>query len=101
MLWRIDNRADIEGMGVRGRAKLNRKPSEYFLDNFVVTSSGTNNVETLRLCRDVLGADNLLFAVDYPFEENGVAIELLKKLDFSPEETVKFFQTNAERVFGL
>ena len=67
----------------------------------LVTSSGNNDVNTLRLCRDVLGADRLLFAVDYPFEENGVAIELLKKLDFSPGDTVKFFQTNAERVFRL
>ena len=101
MLWRIDNRAAIEGFGVRRRARLKRKPSEYVLDNFVVTSSGTNNIETLRLCRDVLSIDNLLFAVDYPFEKNSVAIELLEELDFSAEEKAKFFQTNAERVFGL
>ena len=49
----------------------------------------------------MIGPDNLLFAVDYPFEDNKEAMQMLEKLDFSPEDEKKLFQTKAERFFGI
>ena len=100
MMFRIDHRAAIEGAQTRGR-RIKRKPSEYFLDNFAVTSSGNNWPPLLEFCRDVVGIDNLMFAIDHPFEENAATIEQVASVKFSGTERLKFFQTNAERIFKL
>jgi len=100
MLFRIDHRAAIEGGETRGR-RIKRKPSEYFIDNFAVTSSGNNWPPLMEFCRDTIGIDNLMFAIDHPFEENAPTLAQIAEVDFSPEEKRKFFQTNAERIFKL
>jgi predicted TIM-barrel fold metal-dependent hydrolase len=48
-------------------AKLPRKPSEYFQSNVFVTPSGITSERYLRWAVEVLGADRILFATDYPF----------------------------------
>jgi predicted TIM-barrel fold metal-dependent hydrolase len=50
-----------------GAAKLSRKPSEYFRTNVFVTPSGILSQRYLRWTIEVLGADRILFATDYPF----------------------------------
>jgi len=100
MISRIDLRASLEGHDTRGR-KMKLKPSEYFRQNFTVTSSGNNWPRLLEFCRDVIGIDNLLFAIDHPFEDNASALQQVRGVNFSEEEKRKFFQTNAERVFNL
>ena len=100
MMFRIDHRAGIEGHDTRGR-RIKRKPSAYFLENFSVTSSGNNWPPLLEFCRDVIGIDNLMFAIDHPFEENAATLDQVAAVHFTDAERRKFFQTNAERVFKL
>lgn len=50
-----------------GAAKLAREPSEYFRTNVFVTPSGVLSQHYLRWAIEVLGADRILFATDYPF----------------------------------
>ena len=84
------------------RAKnLKRSPKEYFLDNFYITSSGMNWEDEIMFGRKVVGADRLLFAVDYPFSLPGPDVEQVEKLPLSDEEMKQFYQTNAEKVFSL
>ena len=66
-LDRIDNRYRTLHEG--GLGPLTRSPSTIFKENFWVTSSGSNWVPAVRFCQQVLGPDRVLFAVDYPFEE--------------------------------
>jgi len=100
-LHRLDLRAAVEGTGVRGRANLKLKPSEYFKRNFVVTTSGMNSIPAIKYCQEVLGTDSVLFAVDYPFEYNEAAVAAIDGAGFSGETLEMFYQTNAERIFNL
>ena len=48
-------------------AKLPRKPSEYVRGQLYVTPSGILSQRYLRWALEVIGADRILFATDYPF----------------------------------
>jgi 2,3-dihydroxybenzoate decarboxylase len=102
-LYRIDNRYLWEGGGRSrvGMAKLKRLPSEYFRDNFAVTTSGMNWHEPLMMTHAVLGADNILFAVDYPFEEQAPAVAAMDSAPLSESDKEKIYHLNAARVFGM
>ena len=63
LLWRFDSRAKLYGV------KLGQKPSEYIKQNFVVTTSGMCSADPLNCAIAALGADRVMFAADYPFEQ--------------------------------
>jgi len=86
---------------VPARPKLQRKPSEYVRDNFVVTSSGMNWAPAIRFCQEVLGPEKVLFAADYPFEDPVAAVQAAEETSMTDEHRLLFFQVNAERVFKL
>ena len=48
-------------------AKLQRKPSEYVRSNVLITPGGILSQRYLRWTIEVVGADRILFATDYPF----------------------------------
>lgn len=78
-----------------------RMPSEYFLDNFVITTSGMNSPPTLNLCMEVLGADRIMFAVDYPYGINEPLVKMIEDAPLSSSDRAKIFHRTAERVFGI
>jgi 2,3-dihydroxybenzoate decarboxylase len=78
-----------------------RPPSEYFRENFYCTTSGTNWAPTINFMQKVLGSDRVLFAVDYPFEDQPWTIKRAKDTPMSAADRKLFFQTNAEKVFKL
>lgn len=80
---------------------LKRKSSEYYLGNFVVTTSGMNSPKAVRYCIDVLGIDRVLFALDYPYEKMMPDATALDNLGLPDEAMAKLFHGNAERVFSL
>jgi 2,3-dihydroxybenzoate decarboxylase len=97
LLWRFDSRAGPEFYAV----KLAKSPSQYFKDNFVVTTSGMCAAEPLICTLDTLGADHLMFAADYPFES---AEESAKFIDAAPlPEKVRadICFNNAARLLGF
>ncbi len=97
VLDRIDNRYNFQPPN----PKLKRLPSDYFKANFVVTSSGINWSPAVKLMQEVLGPDKVLFAVDYPFEDQPTTIKKAEAIPMTPAQRKMFFQTNAERVFKL
>ena len=83
------------------RRGLKRTPLEYLKQNMLVTTSG-NWYEPAFLCTLLaLGADNILFAVDWPYEPNTTGIEFLKKLSISDLDREKIAHLNAERILRM
>src|SRR5580658_5185969 len=60
-LQRIDNRYQVQ-VKLNSVRKLPRMPSEYFLENFVITTSGVCYAPALKLSLSVLGVERILFA---------------------------------------
>ena len=99
-LWRI------EFMNARaqrdGRApKLQRKPSEYFGDNIVITTSGVEDPLALEYSIKKIGADNVLWAIDYPYQPTAPAVAFMDAAPISEEDRAKIYHKNAERVFHI
>jgi 5-carboxyvanillate decarboxylase len=81
---------------------LERAPSEYFKERFLVTTSGLNHAPaSVRFCLDELGPERVLFAADYPFEEPGEEVERFAALPLDEHERELVAHANAERVFSL
>ena len=76
-------------------------PSEYFLRNIWVTTSGLFSIPPVMCTVQVLGVDRVLFSVDYPFGANAAGRRLLDTLPLSPNDVAKIAGCNAERVLGL
>jgi 5-carboxyvanillate decarboxylase len=83
------------------RPKLQLTPAEYFKRNFWITTSGVNWVPALKFCIEVLGADRIMWAVDYPYQETVEATQWLDNAPISLEDKAKIFHRNAEHVFRL
>lgn len=97
-LQRIDNRYSL--FSSLGALKpLKRLPSEYFLENFVVTTSGVVSPAALELTLKAVGEDNVLFAADHPYEDAAEAVAFIDTVNLSGETKAKILHRNAERVF--
>ncbi len=84
-----------------GRPKLELTPGEYFRRNFWITTSGVNWVPALELCIEVLGADRILWAVDYPYQETVEATQWLNDAPLADDIKDRIFHLNAEKVFKI
>ena len=83
------------------RRGLKRTPLEYIKQNMLVTTSG-NWYEPAFLCTLLaLGADRILFAVDWPFEPNTTGVEFLRKLSISDDDREKIAHGNSERYLRM
>jgi 5-carboxyvanillate decarboxylase len=80
---------------------LSKKPSEYMRENIYVTTSGMAWEPAILFCRTVLGAAHVLYAMDYPYQFEAAEVRAQDDLPLSTAEKKQFFQTNAERVFGI
>lgn len=99
-LDRIDNRylLQVKIGAVREMAKL---PSEYYKNNFVITTSGMTYAAPLKLSTDVLGAERVLFAADYPYESLSEAVDFMDSAPMTQEDRHKIYHGNAEALFGI
>jgi 5-carboxyvanillate decarboxylase len=66
-----------------------------------VTTSGMAWAPAIMFCRQVLGPDRVMYAMDYPYQFVADEVTVHDELDIGPAEKKALFQTNAERVFGL
>ncbi len=80
---------------------LNKSPSQYFQDNFFVTTSGMFSEPAFKCILSTLGAGRILFAVDYPMESPEEAIKFMEETPINDNDKEKIYYLNAERVFSL
>jgi uncharacterized protein len=80
---------------------LEKSVSDYFLEHFVVTTSGYFTAPPLRCALDVLGVDRVLYSVDYPYRANTAGAELLRTAPVAPTDLRMIASGNAERVLKL
>jgi predicted TIM-barrel fold metal-dependent hydrolase len=104
-LWRMDN------MYVKYQAildkdapgnNLKKKPSQYFKENFYVTTSGMFWETPLQLCITALGADRILFGCDYPPESDLVfSSKWIDSVSMSDSDREKICHLNAEKLLRI
>jgi 5-carboxyvanillate decarboxylase len=80
---------------------LKRKPSEYIQSNFLITTSGVNHHPVLKYCHEVLGPDNIMFAIDYPYVDTAEAAQFMQSAQLPDADMEKITHRNAERIFRI
>ena len=75
--------------------------AEYLRSNFYVTTSGNFHTSTLACAIAEMGADRVLFSVDYPYEEVADAAAWFDKAEISEEDRLKIGRTNAATLFKI
>ena len=83
------------------RRGLAKTPLEYIHDHLYVTTSG-NWFEPAFVCTLLaLGADRILWAIDWPYEANSIGMAFWNKISLSEADREKIAHGNAERLLGL
>lgn len=99
-LWRLDymhGRRTSQGMV----KKLALNPSDYFKRNFAVTTSGVESHDVLQYVLDVLGPENVMWAIDYPYQPTPPAVAFMDSAPTSVALKAKLYHQNAERIFHI
>jgi len=101
--YRLDymHRATVASQRYPSVKPLRKKPSDYLRENFFVTNSGVAWEPAIRFTQSVIGVERVLYAMDYPYQYAVEEVTALDAMALSAEHKKMFFQTNAERVFGL
>jgi gamma-resorcylate decarboxylase len=98
-MWRVDNcNAGTEKL-IRPAAK--RKIADYFRANFHVTTSGNFSSNALTATMAEIGADRVMFSVDWPYEQVELAAGWFDNAAISENDRVKIGRSNAVRLFKL
>jgi gamma-resorcylate decarboxylase len=97
-IWRIDNRIS-RTLGDRPKAK--RPMGHYLRQNCYITTSGNFRTQTLTEVMLEVGPDRILYSVDYPFEDMGMAAEWFDHVAISDGDRLKIARTNAQQLFRL
>lgn len=80
---------------------LQRRLSDYFVEQFYVTPSGLFTLPPFQLCLQILGADRIMYSVDYPIMAGAPARAFLEQAPISPADKEKIAHGNAERLFKM
>lgn len=97
--WRIDSR--YAAAGDPDRPPLQKKPSDYFRSNLIVTTTGLCQDSALQCAIAELGEDRVLFSVDYPYEVTEDAARWIETTPLTDAHREKVCYQNAERVLKL
>ncbi len=83
------------------RRGLEKTPLDYIRDHLYVATSG-NWYEPAFLCTLLaMGADRILWAIDWPYEANRTGMEFWRTLSLSDADREKIAHGNAERLLRL
>lgn len=81
--------------------QLERRLQDYLCENFYVSTSGIFHDQALINAVLTIGADRILFAVDYPYEVMEPAARWIERAPISEGDRRKIAHGNARRLFGL
>lgn len=80
------------------RPDLEKKPSDYFKENFFVTTSGNYQESAFRCTYEALGIDRILFGSDYPYEDYDECVEFIEGLSLSEKEKEMVYSKNVSQL---
>jgi predicted TIM-barrel fold metal-dependent hydrolase len=86
---------------VVSRRGLKKSPRDCFRENLVITTSGAFSAPAFRCALDIMGEDNILLSVDWPYESNTVGTRFFNALDLPDGLREKLAWRNAARVLRL
>ncbi|WP_129793768.1 amidohydrolase family protein [Sphingosinicella sp. CPCC 101087] len=98
-VYRIDHM--YPKMARRHPVRIELAPSEYLKRNFVITTSGMNHHPALEYCLQVLGPDNIMWAIDYPYQAMDEAVAFMDGAPISDADRRKIYSLNALREFRI
>ncbi|BBX66182.1 amidohydrolase [Mycobacterium saskatchewanense] len=81
--------------------RLQRPPSAYLGTNVVFTTSGVFSPAALTGAVLEVGADAIMFSVDYPYESSQEAVDGFERTTLSPGDREKIAHANAERILKI
>ena len=93
-LWRINqalSRAGNKGVPFR----------EIFCEHFWLTTSGNFSDPALLCSVMEMGADRILFSIDYPFVDNQPGVDWMESVPLSPDDRAKLLHRNAEKLLRV
>ena len=93
-LWRID-------MALQRPGNAPTPFRDTFRNHFWITTSGNFSTPALLCCVMEMGADRILFSVDYPFVPNPPGVKWMDTVPLGPEDRAKILHGNAERLLRL
>lgn len=85
----------------RARRQASRSIAETFHDHFHITTSGYFTLPPLLCALEVVGADRILFSIDYPFSSTETGRHFLDSWPLSPADMHKLAHGNAEQLLAL
>ena len=98
LLWRLDSRYRLQ---VGQAIPPEEQPSAIIKRHFVITTSGVFDPGPLSFAISAMGEDNVMFSVDYPYEESKVAADFIDSAPLGDAVRVKICRSNASRILRL
>ncbi len=95
--WRFDSRFAAYPFGLT----LQRPPSAYIGTNIVITTSGVCSGATLAGAIGEMGAEAVMFSIDYPYESTATAAEFIESAPIDEHARQLVCHGNARRLFKL
>ena len=96
-IWRVDHRIS-RGSGAP-KAKL--PMARYLRENFYITTSGNFHTPALTNVILEVGADQVMYSVDYPFEDMIEAKDWFDQAPITDPDRMKIARGNAQKLFQL
>ncbi|WP_217575024.1 amidohydrolase family protein [Streptomyces sp. GbtcB7] len=95
--WRIQRAFEYNP----GSARPEKRLQDYLSENFWFTTSGAFNDQALINSILTVGADRILFAVDYPFEMSPDGARWIETAPISENDRRKIAYGNSAKLFGI
>ena len=102
-LYRLDymHKGQVASKRYEAIKPLQLAPSDYLKRNFWYTTSGMPWGPTIDYVRSVVGADRVMYAMDYPYEYAPDEVRMQDQLPWTTAEKKAFFEDIPIEVFGL
>ncbi|WP_167476455.1 amidohydrolase family protein [Nocardia arthritidis] len=81
--------------------KIEKTLPDYFADNIWLTTSGNFSSQALDAAIGTVGADHIMFAVDYPYADTQLGTDWIESAPISEIDRRKIAHGNATSLFGI
>ncbi|MBP0461436.1 amidohydrolase family protein [Streptomyces montanisoli] len=95
------SRLDSRYRTLKVEKPLERMPSQYIGSNILITTSGILAPEAVQAAVLTVGADAVMFAIDYPYENTADAVASIEEAALPPEVKSGIAHLNARRVLNI